>query len=164
MSDNPSSNPGPHPEHARLASRIGAWNIECTYFLAGDQSPLRAKGREVIRMLGPFWSISDFRSELMGAPFVGQATVGFDPERGLWVAHWVDSTSPFLLSLEGPSSEDDRVIQLEGDARNVNAAVTAHYRSREERLAQDARRFEMWMTLPDAEETKIMEYDYRRAE
>jgi hypothetical protein len=115
-------------------------------------------------MLGPFWSISDFRSELMGAPFVGQATVGFDPERALWVANWVDSTSPFLLSLEGRSSEDERVIQLEGDARNVNAAVTAHYRSREERLAQDARRFEMWMTLPDAEETKIMEYDYRRAE
>ena len=49
---------------------------------------------------------------MMGAPFVGRATLGYEPHTGKYVSTWIDSMSPVLFMLtrqaEGRHDHDSR--------------------------------------------------------
>jgi hypothetical protein len=52
-------------------------------------------------MLGGFWQISEFKSEIMGQPFEGRGTSGYDPAQKKYVGTWVDTMTPGLATVEG---------------------------------------------------------------
>ena len=88
--------PKPGPEHAILKEHVGVWDATVQSFVAPGQPPMTSKGVETSTMVGDFWLVSDFKSEMMGSPFVGHGTMGYDPAKKKYVSTWVDSMTPSL--------------------------------------------------------------------
>jgi hypothetical protein len=155
--------PKPGPEHAKLKAVAGTWDVECTYFMAPDQPPMQTKARETVTMLGEFWSIGRFESNMMGMPFIGVATVGYDPARGKWVASWVDTFTPNFFAFEGDYDAAGRVLEMSGPGGDMMGGGMINYRTTEEMLDADTRKFEMFRETPGGGWAKIFSYVYRRA-
>jgi hypothetical protein len=88
--------PKPGPEHAVLKDQAGAWDATVESFMAPGQPPVLTKGMETNTMIGGFWLVSDFKTQMMGQPFTGHGTLGYDPAKKKYVSTWVDSMTPSL--------------------------------------------------------------------
>ncbi|MGE3174199.1 MAG: DUF1579 family protein [Planctomycetota bacterium] len=152
----------PTAEHARLEDNVGRWNVQCTYHLGGGQQPMQATGQDTIERVGPFWTLSHLRSDLMGAPFVGRAAVGYDPRTGKWVSTWIDSMSPFLYVLEGGFDASGKVLELTCDTIGADGQPL-RLRTREEHRSRDHRVLDMFRIDEAGAETQVFRYEYRRA-
>jgi hypothetical protein len=93
--------PQPGPEHELLKKDVGTWDATVEMTMAPGAAPTVSKGTEVVTMLGGFWQLSEFKSELMGQPFEGRGTVGFDPAKKKYVGTWVDTMTPGYATVEG---------------------------------------------------------------
>lgn len=147
-----------------LQARVGTWDVDCSYFVSEGQPPIKAQATDEIRLLGERWTISDFRTEMMGAPFRGQATVGYEPGKDRWVATWVDSMTPHLFFFEGGYDASGRTFEATAEAPHPQTGNPTRYRTKDVTVSADERSFEMWMTLEDGEEFRISHYRYRRVE
>lgn len=93
--------PEPGPEHEMLKKDVGTWDATVEMFMAPGAPPSVSKGTEVVTMLGGFWQITEFKSEMMGQPFEGRGATGYDPAQKKFVGTWVDSMTPAYYTLEG---------------------------------------------------------------
>lgn len=92
--------PTPTPEHARLLKAVGEW--EGTLTMSAPGAPTEGTPcRESVTGVGEFWTVSNFTCELMGMPFVGSGSMGYDTERKLFVGTWIDSMTTRLTTMEG---------------------------------------------------------------
>ena len=71
----------PRPEHEVLKKDLGTWDATVETMEPG-KPPAVSKGVETVSLLeGGLWTITDFKGTMMGAPFHGHGTNGFDPGR-----------------------------------------------------------------------------------
>lgn len=152
----------PTPEHVRLKDRVATWDVDCTYFLDATSPPMKARATETSRLLGELWVVSDFDSDMMGVPFHGHATVGYDPTRRLWTATWVDTMTPSLFVFEGEYDASQTVLSMTAEAPDFASGQMSRYRTREELEGRDQRTLEMFVSLPDGGEFQISHLVYRR--
>lgn len=99
------------PEHAWLQRFVGQWNSEIEILTAPGKPPLRSRGVERCRMLGPAWLLCEARN--LDMPFECQLTLGFDPARRAYVGTWIDSMSTFLWHYSGSKDASGRTLTLE---------------------------------------------------
>ena len=112
--------PKPGPEHAVLKEQAGTWDATVESFMAPGQPPLLSKGAETGTMVGDFWLVSEFKTDVMGQPFTGRGTMGYDPAKKKYVSTWVDSMTP-ALSL-GESDYDAAARTFTGWIDGLNHA------------------------------------------
>ena len=151
--------PKPGPEHEMLKKDVGTW--DATVEMLMPPSP-PSKGTEV-NTLGPggLWLISDFKSEMMGAPFQGHGVTGWDPAKKKYVGTWVDSMSTALSTIEGTYDAASRSVTSmmqvtgEGGQPMTMKAVT-------QMKDDDTRVFTMYMNGPDGKEAPTMRITYKR--
>ena len=154
--------PEPTAEHGALMETVGTWNVDCTYFM-GPGEELKVQATETVEAVGGFWTVSLFQSEMMGAPFTGRCTMGFNPKSGKWIGTWIDSMMPHMYVMEGEYDAEGKVLTLLSDGPAPGSGDLTQYRSMVERLDDGNRRFEMFVTLPDVGEVKMFTYVYSRA-
>src|SRR5712691_8702251 len=88
--------PKPGPEHEVLKQDVGTWDATVEMMEPG-KPPAVSKGVETVSLIeGGLWTVTDFKSTMMGAPFHGHGTNGFDPTRKRYVFTWIDSMSTGL--------------------------------------------------------------------
>lgn len=79
------------PEHELLKRDVGTWEATTTIWMGEDgkadpsAEPAVSKGKEVNRMLGDFWLVSNFGGDFGGMSFEGHSTTGFDPQKKQFV-------------------------------------------------------------------------------
>jgi hypothetical protein len=105
--------PKPQKEHEWLQQIVGEWEAEVEAVMAPDQPPVKSKGTEVSRMVGGFWAILENKGEMMGAPFTGIMTLGYDPTKKKHVGTWIDSMTSHLWTYEGTVDDSGKVLTLE---------------------------------------------------
>jgi hypothetical protein len=153
--------PQPTAEHAQLAEHAGKWSVACQFFMEPGKPPMETAATETVEMVGQFWTISKYESDFMGMPFVGRATMGYEPNAQRWVSTWIDSCSPVLFSLTGQKKGD--TIEMRGEAFSCMTSSVLMHRTTEKRISKNERIFEMFCTMPDGTEVKMMSNHYRRA-
>lgn len=151
----------PTVEHHMLKECSGKWKVACKFFMEPGQPPMESSATESTEMVGEFWIVSRFENEFMGMPFVGRATMGFEQHSGEFVSTWVDSMAPVLFVLRGKQKGD--TIELRGKAWSCMTNSVLEHRTTEKRISKDERLFEMFCTMPDGKEIKMMSNHYRRA-
>jgi hypothetical protein len=97
----PPALPQPTQEHEWLKKFVGEWDIETEVFVEPGKPPMKMKGTESARMLGGFWVVGENKGEMMGAPFTGIMTFGYDLEKKKYVGTWVDSNTSELWKYTG---------------------------------------------------------------
>ena len=162
MSD-PAGPPMPKPtaEHKLLAEHAGNWKIACKFYMDPTQPPMETQATERIEMVGDFWTVSRYETSMMGAPFVGSATLGYEPHTGKFISTWVDSMMPVLCTLSGKQKGD--TLHFEGSFLSPMTNSVLEHRATEKHVSRNERIFEMFCTLPDGKEIKMMTNHYRRA-
>ncbi len=153
--------PQPTAEHKTLEEHAGTWKVACKFYMEPGKPPMETDAKETVEMVGAFWTVSKYESDMMGAPFVGRATMGFEPHTGKFVSTWVDSFSPSMFLFRGSQRGD--TIELTGEGWSMMTNSILKHRTTEKRISKDERLFEMFCTMPDGKEMKMMTNHYRRA-
>jgi hypothetical protein len=154
--------PKPGPEHALLAKDVGTWDATVESFMEPGKPPMVSKGVETTT-LGPggLWTITSFKSEMMGLPFEGHGTNGYDPAKKVFVGTWIDSMSTYPMVGESKWDEATKsaVGSMEGPGPDGKPMKMT---TRMKLEGDDKRVFEMGMTGPDGKDVTTMRITYTR--
>ena len=136
--------PTPGPEHEM--------------FMAPGAPPSVSKGTEIVTMLGGFWQITEFKSEMMGQPFEGRGAMGYDPAKKKYVGTWVDTMTPGYYTVEGAYNAATKTLTAVMEGPDPSGQVTKTKETTEWKDA-DTRVFTMY--APDGQ-TVGMRISYKR--
>lgn len=152
------SPPTPGPEHEMLRKDVGTWDATVEMFMAPGAPPEVSKGTETVTMLGAFWQLTEFKSEMMGQPFEGRGTTGYDPAKKKYVGIWVDTMTPGYSTVEATYDPAKKTMTgtMEGTGPD---GVLAKTKETTEWKDADTRVFTMY--APDGT-TPMMRISYRR--
>jgi len=153
--------PQPTAEHRMLKDHAGTWKIACKFFMEPGQPPMEVAATETIEMVGELWTLSKYSCDMMGVPFVGRATLGYEPHAKRFVSTWIDSMSPALFVLMGQQKGD--TLHMEGEAWSCMTNTVLKHRTTEKHINKNERLFEMFCTMPDGTEIRMMSNHYKRA-
>lgn len=153
--------PKPGPEHQKLAAHAGVWSaaIEMT---GEDGKPVVSTGSSTLTVgPGGFWLLDDFQGEIMGGPFHGHGTTGYDQTKGKYVGTWIDSWSSAIMVLEGGYDAAGKVLTMTGMAAGMDGKPVLHTMVTTEKDA-NTRVFEMFLPGADGKATRAMRITYTR--
>ena len=102
----------PSEEHKLLKDDVGTWKADMTIWIPGMDEPMTAVGEEVNEMFGSFWVTSKFKADMMGQPFEGRATMGFDPVKKKYIGTWFDTMNPHMSFMEGTYDKESKTLTM----------------------------------------------------
>jgi len=151
----------PGPEHEVLKQDLGTWDATVETMEPG-KPPAVSKGVETVSLLeGGLWTITDFKGTMMGAPFHGHGTNGFDLVKKKYVSTWVDSMSAGIYLVE--AAYDPKTKTLKGRMEGPGPPGKAMTMNQtKERKDPDTRVFTMFMPGPDGKDVPAMRISYKR--
>jgi hypothetical protein len=109
--------PKPAPEHEWLKQLVGEWTTEGECVAGPDQPPIKMKGTESVTAVGGFWVRAANQGEIMGMPFEGHLTLGYDAAKKHYVGSWIDNMSGHLWTYRG--SVDGRKLTLDAEGPSM---------------------------------------------
>jgi hypothetical protein len=107
--------PKPQSEHQWLEQFAGTWETEMECTMGTDKEPMKTKGTETARMLGGFWLIAETKADMMGQPFTGVMTLGYDPAKKSYVGTWTDSMTSYMWTYTGTVNEAGDTLTLNSE-------------------------------------------------
>ena len=113
ISAEPPEMPQPTKEHEWLKKFVGEWDVETELFMEPGKPAMKVKGLESARMIGGFWVVGETKGEMMGAPFTGLMTFGYNPEKKKYVGTWVDSHTSTLWQYLGSVDPSGKILTME---------------------------------------------------
>jgi hypothetical protein len=105
--------PKPTKEHAWLEQLAGKWDTETEIFAIPGQPPIKVEGEESSRMIGGFWYLAEAKGDIMGTPYTGIMTLGYDAEKKSYVGTWVDSMGGYMWNYKGTVDDEGKTLTLE---------------------------------------------------
>ncbi|HLY08040.1 MAG TPA: DUF1579 domain-containing protein [Planctomycetota bacterium] len=105
--------PKPGKEHQVLKQWEGTWDAVFRFIPEPGKPMAESKGVETASVgLGGFWLTTEFRGDMMGTPFTGRGTIGYDQQKQRYVGTWIDSMKSGLLVSEGTADERGRLFTM----------------------------------------------------
>ena len=101
------------PEHAWLKQFVGEWESENEAYMEPGKPPVKFTGTDSIKPLGEFWILSEVKSTMMGTPFTGLMTIGYDTDKKKYAATWVDTMTGHLWTYDGTVDSTGKALVLE---------------------------------------------------
>lgn len=154
--------PTPGPEHKVLEMDAGTWDAVVEMTPAPGAPAMKSKGVEVNTMgCGGLCLITDFKADMMDAPFHGHGVAAWDPAKKKYVGSWTDSMSRGLAL--GESTYDPAAKKWTGWVEGADATGKM-IRSRSVVEWRDAstRVFTMYSPGPDGKEVEGLKITYTK--
>jgi len=154
--------PKPGPEHEMLKADVGTWDAKVEMFMEPGKPPVVSPGSET-NMLGGggMWLVSHFKSEMMGQPFEGHGTFGWDPAKKAYVSTWVDSMSTSISF--GEATHDAKSKTLTGWMETVGSdGKPMKMKTVSKWNADGTRTFDMMMPGPGGKDITTMRITYTK--
>lgn len=153
----------PGEEHAELAKRVGAWNVDLKYWWAPGAEAQVMTGQSHFQMImDGRYLFQEFVSEYQGETFEGGGLVGYDRLQEKYQGIWIDNMSTGIAISEGQMK--DGVLVTEGDMPDPMIGATIHVRNVEKWVDENTWVMEMYRPGPDGKEFRSMQITYTRAE
>ena len=108
----------PGPVHQWMAKGVGDWKVESKmWYDENAKEPILGTGNCTNTMiLGGRYLQSKHTSEIMGMPFEGVATTGYDNGKKVFISSWIDSMGTGMYQLQGTLDEKTQTITMKGTA------------------------------------------------
>lgn len=150
-------------EHELLKDQVGVWDAHVKLYHTPGEEPEVTECTETVEMLpGGMWITSRFEGKIMGMPFTGIGTSGYDPTEKKFIGTWVDSMSPYLQTIKGDYDPETKTLTSISESRNPLNGEKITYKEIGRKIDDDTRTFEMQMPNDDGEYVKMMEIEYTR--
>jgi len=154
--------PKPQAEHEWLQQLVGEWESEVECFPPGEE-PVKSKGTESVRAVGGFWIVAENRGNMMGMPFTGLLTLGYDPAAKQYIGTWVDSMGSQLWSYRGSVDAARKALTLETEGPScMEPGKTAKFKEVIVLRSPDHKSFHSEMQGSDGKWTQLLSIEYRR--
>jgi Protein of unknown function (DUF1579) len=155
--------PKPTKDHAWLEQLAGKWDTETEIFAIPGQPPIKVKGEENSRMIGDFWYLAEAKGDMMGMPYTGIMTLGYDAEKKSYVGTWVDSMGGYMWNYTGTVGDGGKTLTLETKGPcPMKPGQIVDFKEVFEINDKDHKVFTSSMKDEDGKWTKIMTVSYKR--
>ncbi len=110
----------PGPMHAMMASWNGTWNSDITMWPKEGAPPQTSKSTAVNSMaLGGRYQVSKHSGNMMGMPFEGQSTLGYDNATKEFVSTWTDNMGTGIMLMKGTWDDGSKTLTLTGTMPDI---------------------------------------------
>ncbi len=151
----------PGEEHKILAKSNGTWTTEMVGGVGAEA--FTSKGTTVNKMiLGGRYQESVNTGTMMGMPFEGRGTFGYDNAKKVFVSSWVDNMGTGIMNMEGTWDEASKTITLKGKGIDPVTLKENDYREVFKMIDDNHQFMEMYGPGPDGKEAKMFEIKYTR--
>ena len=144
--------------HAYLKQYVGEWKVAVTMWMfpgsPAATSETKAKGELI---LGGRFLRMTYSGTMMGQPFEGVQTMGYDNLQNKYVSFWIDNTSTAFYPTTGVRDVAAKTMAEEGLWPDPMSGGKVKVRNVTKWLGPDEFRYGTYMTLPDGKEFKSME-------
>jgi Protein of unknown function (DUF1579) len=152
----------PGESHAEIAKAAGEWNVDQVMYMGPDQDGIPGKATTSSRMvLGGRVLIEEYNSEFQGMPMEGLLLLGYDNIQQEYWSIWLDNFSTWPSMVTGKRDADGKV-NAKGLMHDISTPGGRPYRHVSWMEGDDTARAEMFDSLPDGSEFKVMEFTYKR--
>jgi hypothetical protein len=152
----------PGEPHKQLASLAGSWTTKTKEWMEPNKPPMESTGSvEMKTLLDGRFLQQEFTGDMMGQPYSGIGTSGYDNLRKRYVSTWIDSMGTGIFSMEGTASDDGKTITLKGQ-HDVPGGGHMTHRAIWKLVDANTQIFEMYGTHGHGKEMKMMEITYTR--
>jgi hypothetical protein len=152
----------PSEPHKQLASLAGSWTTQTKSWMEPGKPPMESTGacEEKILLDGRFLQ-QECTGQMMGQPFTGIGTTGYDNFTKKYVTTWIDSMGTGIFFMDGTASADGKTITLKGSHADPMEGTMKH-RAVWKLVDANTQIFEMYGAHGHGKEMKMMEITYTR--
>lgn len=154
--------PGPH--HKMLAEGAGTWETKTTMWMQPGAPPVESTGTSTITaVLGGRFVEEVTQSNMMGMPWEGRGTFGYDNVSKKHIATWYDSFGTMIMSFEGGCDGKCNVVSMTSNYFDPVSKSNKTMKVVSKRTDKDHYVTEMY-DVDDGKDTKTAEVQYTRVE
>lgn len=152
----------PGAPHQQLAKLAGSWSTQTKEWMEPNKPPRESKGTcEMKVLLGGRFLQQECQGNMMGHPYNGIGTTGYDNIGKKYVSTWIDSMATGIFKMEGIASANGKTITLLG-AHEAPGGGEMQHRAVWTILDNNNQAFVMYGTHQGGAEMKMMEITYTR--
>jgi len=153
----------PGAPHQVLGKLAGKWATSNTMWMDESQPPATQTGTAEYEMtLGGRYMAQHYKSEMMGMPFEGVGTVGYDNLRQRYFSTWIDNMGTGLMTCTGTANAAGNEITFNGVMDDpMTGEKDKKFREVVKITGPDAFTFEMFETNK-GKEHRVMEIKHTR--
>jgi hypothetical protein len=153
------------PMQQMLASWNGTWTSETTWWEYEGSTPQKSAGTAVNAMvLGGRYQTTKHDGNMMGMPFEGMGTMGYDNATKQFVSTWMDNWGTGIMTMTGPWDEATKTMTLTGTMPDIcRPGKTCTLREKFKIIDDNTQKMEMYGPDPKTgKEFKTMELNLTR--
>ena len=105
----------PGDMHKWMEKTNGTWEAEVSQWMDPAAPPTKTKATNVqSSVLGGRYVIGKFSSMMMGQPFEGMSTMGYDNAKKMFTSTWVDNMGTGIVHMSGTYDDASKMLNLKG--------------------------------------------------
>lgn len=153
----------PGAMHAMMAKWDGTWDGEVTMWMEPGATPQVSKSTAINKMImNGLYQQSNHSGNMMGMPFSGQSTVGYDNHKKEFISTWIDNMGSGIMVLKGPWDDASKTMTLKGTMTDPGTKQDADIKETFKIIDDNTQEMEMFVKMPDGSEFKTMTIKYTR--
>ncbi len=154
----------PGEEHAKLANRVGTWELEGKMWHEPNSVPEPFTGTSTIKSImgGRFFIEKVEGPGFMGMPFEGLGVFGYDNLTETYFTIWFDNMMTGVSRYEGTASGDGKTIHYVVDVPDPMIGSYKKARAIDKMIDKDNSVFTMYDTTADGDEFMAMQINAKR--
>lgn len=153
----------PGPEHARLASLAGEWDLRFSYWTSPTGDPIVGTGTAMNRViLGGRFLHSESVTQLGDRRSEGLTILGFDRRANRYTTLGLDTWGTYYVEAEGPWDDGSRAMVMYGEETDPISNRTERYTMITRITGPDEYVQEIVFRLPNGESFKAVEIRHTR--
>lgn len=157
------STPGEHHKHLEVMA--GEWVGTSTMWMMPGADPMVSPVTCSSRMeLDGRFLLSNHAGEMMGMPFRGMGTMGYNNTTKKYEGAWMDNMGTMTMFMTGTCSDDGKVFTMRADFVDPMTGQPTYMKELCTIIDQNRYTFEMYGPGPDGAEFMMMKIEYTRAD
>jgi hypothetical protein len=153
----------PTKDHEWLKQLVGEWDVQFKMYMQPDHPPAESAGTDSVRALGAHWVVAETKTTMMGVPFSGILSLGYDPQKKHFNGTWIDSMGGHLWVYKGTLNDAGDTMTLETEGPSMQTPdKTARYKEVIQITDKDSRTFTSSIETDDGTWMKILAAEYSR--
>src|SRR5690606_9279241 len=147
----------PSEQHKWLASMDGSWNAKVKMWMDPSQPAQESDATTKNEMImNGLYQRSIHTGDMMGMPFHGESTTGYDNTNKKFVATWIDNMGTGIMYMEGNYDDVSKTLTLKGSTTDPMTGKDIEVKETITHNSPDQHTFIMYM-VHNGKETKTME-------
>jgi len=151
----------PSANHKMMANSVGEWTTKMQMWSAPNAEPMKSEGTCKSEMiLGGRYMQTKYSGNVMGMPFEGISTDGYDNAKKVYINTWVDNMGTGIMHAEGKYDEATKTVNYVGTMFDPMQNTDVTYRQTMQMVDDKHMVMEMFNITKDNKEYKSLHVEY----